>query len=178
MTTSFRGAMLGGALLLAVSGYAAQASAQEAPAAEPAPAVAETPAPAATPAAPAAPGFNATIGKPAPGKGQVVFYREAKMMGAALSFKVRENDVELGKLTNGAYFVVDFDPGVHEFVVHSEAKDVTPIEVEAGEVYYLKFGISVGILAGRPNLSPSTQDAFDKLPPKWMKPSKWDPTAK
>lgn len=178
MITSFRGAALGGALLLAASAYAAQASAQEAPAAEPAPAVAATPAPEATPATPAAPGFNATLGKPAPGKGQVVFYRESKMMGAALSFKVRENEVELGKLSNGVYFAIDFEPGVHEFVVHSEAKDVTPIEVEAGEVYYLKFGISVGILAGRPNLSPSTQEAFDALPSKWMKPSKWDPTAK
>lgn len=107
----------------------------------------------------------------------MVFFRQSKLMGAALSFKVRESGVELGKLSNGVYFVLDFDPGLHEFEVHSEAKDVTPIEVEEGEVTYLIFGISVGILAGRPNLSPSTKEAFDAAVGK-MKPSKWAPEAK
>lgn len=181
MTNFFRGALLGGAMMLAASAFAATASAQdaapaEAPAAE-APA-AEAPAPEAPAAAVSAVAFApGELGKPAPGKGQVVFFRQSKLMGAALSFKVREKDVELGKLSNGVYFVLDFDPGLHEFVVHSEVKDVTPIEVEAGEVYYLQFGISVGLLAGRPNLTPSTQEAFDAIAGK-MKPSKWAPDAK
>ncbi len=187
MTTTFRAAAFGGAMLLAASAFAGAAYAQdaEAPAAE-APAdaapAADAPAadaPAAAPAAaPTAPKFTpGELGKPAPGKGQVVFFRQSKLMGAALSFKVRENDVELGKLSNGVYFVLDFDPGLHEFVVHSEVKDVTPIEVEEGEVYYLQFGISVGVIAGRPNLTPSTKEAFDAIAGK-MKPSKWSPEAK
>lgn len=182
MTNIFRGALLGGAMMLAASAFAVTASAQdaapaEAPAAE-APAAAapapEAPAAAAPTAFAFAPG---ELGKPAPGKGQVVFFRQSKLMGAALSFKVREKDVELGKLSNGVYFALDFDPGLHEFVVHSEVKDVTPIEVEEGEVYYLQFGISVGVLAGRPNLTPSSQEAFDAIAGK-MKPSKWSPEAK
>lgn len=176
MTNFFRGALLGGAMMLAASAFAATASAQDAAPAE-APA-AEAPAPEAPAAAVSAVAFApGELGKPAPGKGQVVFFRQSKLMGAALSFKVREKDVELGKLSNGVYFVLDFDPGLHEFVVHSEVKDVTPIEVEAGEVYYLQFGISVGLLAGRPNLTPSTQEAFDAIAGK-MKPSKWAPDAK
>lgn len=181
MTKTFRGALLGGAMILAASAFAATSWAQDAapadaPAAEAPAAAASAPeAPAAAVSAVAfAPG---ELGKPAPGKGQVVFFRQSKLMGAALSFKVREKDVELGKLSNGVYFALDFDPGLHEFVVHSEVKDVTPIEVEAGEVYYLQFGISVGVLAGRPNLTPSSQEAFDAIAGK-MKPSKWSPEAK
>jgi len=181
MTKQLRGAAISCAVLLAASAYAVQASAQDA---QEVPAAEAAPAPAAAAAAPAeeapaavAPAVAAELGKPAPGKGQVVFYRQSKLMGAALSFKVRENDVELGKLSNGVYFFQDFDPGVHEFVVHSEAKDITPIEVEAGEVYYLQFGISIGVIAGRPNLSPSTKEAFEALNGK-IKPSKWSPEAK
>ena len=178
MTKTFRGALLGGVIMLAASSFAAIAGAQDAAPAVDTPAaeapVAEAPAAAVA----ATPAFSpGELGKPAPGKGQVVFFRQSKLMGAALSFKVREKDVELGKLSNGVYFVLDFDPGLHEFVVHSEVKDVTPIEVEEGEVYYLQFGISVGVLAGRPNLTPSTQEAFDAIAGK-MKPSKWAPEAK
>lgn len=181
MTTTFRAALMSGAVLLAASTLAPAALAQDAAPADAVPAEApagEAPA-AEAPAAVAAPvaATAGELGKPAPGKGQVVFFRQSKLMGAALSFKVRENDVELGKLSNGVYFVLDFDPGLHEFVVHSEVKDVTPIEVEAGEVYYLQFGISVGLVAGRPNLTPSTQEAFDAIAGK-MKPSKWSPEAK
>jgi len=174
MTMTYRSAALGAAMLLAASAFAAGAWAQDAAAPAETPA-AEAPA-AEAPTAPAA-ATPVELGKPAPGKGQVVFFRQSKLMGAALSFKVREGEAELGKLSNGVYFAIDFTPGLHEFVVHSETKDVTPIEVEEGEVYYLQFGISVGVLAGRPNLTPSSKEAFDAIAGK-MKPSKWSPDAK
>ncbi len=180
MTMTYRSAALGAAMLLAASAFAAGAWAQDAAAPAEAsspggPVAAEAPA-AEAPTAPAA-ATPVELGKPAPGKGQVVFFRQSKLMGAALSFKVREGEAELGKLSNGVYFAIDFTPGLHEFVVHSETKDVTPIEVEEGEVYYLQFGISVGVLAGRPNLTPSSKEAFDAIAGK-MKPSKWSPDAK
>ncbi|MGN6225110.1 hypothetical protein [Pseudoxanthomonas sp.] len=45
------------------------------------------------------------------------------------------------------------------------------MEVEAGETYYVIGGITMGFLAGRPNLSPSDQAAFDGMSAK-LKPSK------
>jgi hypothetical protein len=33
--------------------------------------------------------------------------------------------------------------------------------VESGETYYVLGAMSVGVFAGRPNLSPSTQAAYD-----------------
>jgi hypothetical protein len=114
---------------------------------------------------------NGSIGAPPAGKGQVVFFREKKFVGGAVGYKVREGENELGKLSNGTYFVSVVEPGAHEYTVHSEAKDILNLEVEAGETYYVTGGITMGVFAGRPNLSPSDQAAFDALAGK-LKPAK------
>jgi hypothetical protein len=113
-----------------------------------------------TAAAPVAVGM---IGPPPAGKGQIVFFREKKFAGSAVRYKVREGDNELGKLSSGVYFVHTAEPGAHEYTVHSEAKDVLNLEVEEGETYYVIGSITMGILAGRPNLSPSDADTFNAM---------------
>ena len=80
----------------------------------------------------------------------------------AISFKVRENGIELGTLSNGRYFVHETDPGPHIYVVHSETKDTLVVEVEPGESYFIQGGITMGVMVGRPNLSPSDQISFLK----------------
>ncbi len=95
--------------------------------------------------------------------GTIVFFRPRKMIGAAVGFKVREGDVELGKLRNGTFFVLNVAPGSHAYVVHSEARDVLTMEVEAGETYYVQGTLGMGIVAGRPNLAPSDQATFDSM---------------
>jgi hypothetical protein len=142
----------------------AAAPAPEAPVA--APVVA---APVATPvpiAKAAAPTGSANVPPPAAGKGQVVFFRASKFQGSAVSFKVRENKVELGLLSSGAYFILPAEPGAHAYEVHSEATDTLNIEVEPGETYYVVGTISMGLLVGRPNLSPADAKAFDTAFPK------------
>ena len=111
------------------------------------------------------------VGSPPEGKGLVVFFRPSKFAGGAVGFIVREGTNELGKLRNGNYFAVAVEPGTHTYIVHSEAKDVTNIEVEAGETYFLTGSISFGFMAGHPNLSPSDAAAFEAILPK-LKPSK------
>jgi len=95
--------------------------------------------------------------------GTVVFFREKKFAGAAISYKVRENGVELCKLKSGSYCSVQVPAGKHEYEVHSEAKDVLTLEVEPGETYYVVGALSVGFLAGHPNLSPSDKGAFEGM---------------
>ena len=124
-------------------------------------------APAEAPAAAAA--SSALIPAPQAGKGQVVFFREKKFVGAAMSYKVREGEAELGKLSNGSYLVLEVEPGTHQYHMQGETKDVLTLEVEAGETYYVQGGISMGVLAGRPNLSPSDQAAFEAMAPKLKK---------
>lgn len=147
-------------VLLAFSGAV---MAQEATEAETATASAQAPAePTAETAAPATTAAG-KIGAPEAGKAQIVFFRPSKLTGAAIGFKVREGETELGKLRSGKYFVASVEPGTHQYTVHSEAKDVLTMEVEAGETYYVQGTITMGFMAGRPNLSPSDQATFDGM---------------
>jgi hypothetical protein len=134
----------------ATAAPAGEATGAEAPAAE-------------APAASAAASADGKIGAPPAGKGQIVFFRPSKFAGAAIGFKVREGETELGKLRSGNYFVAVVEPGTHQYIVHSEAKDILTMEVEAGETYYVQGTITMGFMAGRPNLSPSDQAAFDGM---------------
>jgi hypothetical protein len=137
---------------------AADAAVAAAPAAVADTAVAAAPAPSATPAV-----AEGHIAPPPPGKGQIVFFRPSKFTGAAIGFKVREGTTELGKLRSGNYFVAAVEPGAHQYIVHSEAKDVLNMEVEAGETYYVEGTITMGFMSGHPNLSPSDQATFDGM---------------
>ncbi|HEY0333878.1 MAG TPA: DUF2846 domain-containing protein [Stenotrophomonas sp.] len=96
-------------------------------------------------------------------KAQIVFFRPSKFVGGAFGFKVREGDNELGKLRSGKYFVSLVDPGHHQYTVHSEAKDVLDLEVEAGETYFVMGSMNMGVLSGRPNLAPSDEATFSGM---------------
>jgi hypothetical protein len=117
--------------------------------------VSQETAPAAAPAADAA--------AAAAGTGTVVFFREKKMMGAAIRYKVRENGVELCKLGSGTFCTVQAPVGKHEYLVKTEAKDALNLEVEPGETYYVQASISMGVMAGHANLAPSTKEAFEGM---------------
>ena len=103
------------------------------------------------------------IGPPQDGKGQIVFFRPSKFAGSAVGFKVREGSTELGKLRSGKYFVASIDPGTHEYTVHSESEDVLTMEVEPGETYYVQGTLTMGLMVGRPNLSPSDEATFNGM---------------
>lgn len=111
---------------------------------------------------------SAKVGKVAPeiapppvGMGQVVFYRPSSM-GALISCRVHEAGQVVNKLPPGKYFVHQTAPGVHEYTVKSEAKDVLRIAVEEGETHYARCAINMGIVTGRPNLSTQNREDFDK----------------
>ena len=123
------------------------------------------------PTAAAASELPEAIAPPPEGKGQIVFFRPSKFVGGGIGYKVREGETELGKLSNGSFFVHVAEPGTHAYVVHSEAKDVLNIEIEAGETYFVVGGVTMGVFAGRPNLSPSDQATFTAISAK-LKPAK------
>lgn len=104
------------------------------------------------------------ISPPPEGKGQVVFYRPSRFVGAALSFTVRESDVALGRLPNGRYFVHVAEPGIHEYEIGRN--DTMRMEIEPGETYYAVQSTQMGIVAGRAVLSPSDQAAFETALPR------------
>jgi hypothetical protein len=137
-----------------------------APAADQAPAAEQaTPdaAPADPTAAPAAPAATAVtypdgISAPAEGKGQIVFFRPNRFVGAALTFTVREGEADLGRLPNARYFVHTAEPGIHEYEIGRN--DTMRMEIEPGETYYVIQQTQMGIVAGRAVIQPSDQAAF------------------
>jgi hypothetical protein len=107
-----------------------------------------------------APEAPVVIPAPPPGKSQVVFFRPGAM-GMAISCNIREEGKMLGTTNNGRYWVLTTRPGPHKFTTKSEATDELNVETEADETSYVKCKIAMGIMAGRPNLSPSTKEEFD-----------------
>ncbi|HWE45186.1 MAG TPA: DUF2846 domain-containing protein [Caulobacteraceae bacterium] len=145
--------------LLAAGAVSAPAIAGDQPAAAPAPADAST----------------SRVGTPEAGKGQIVFFRPSAA-GMLLSFTVHEGDKGMVKLGNATYQVLSADPGAHTYMIESEARDTLTLEVEAGETYYVKQTMAMGLIVGHPRLNLSDQDSFDKI--KYLKLSKLKPTDK
>ena len=110
------------------------------------------------------------ITAPPEGKGQIVFFRPSRFVGAALSFTVRENEQDLGRLPNGRYFVHVAEPGIHEYEIGNN--DTMRMEIEPGETYYAIQSTQMGIVAGRAVLSPSDQTAFEEALPRMRL---WEP---
>lgn len=102
------------------------------------------------------------ITAPAPGKGQVVFYRPSGI-GPLIRCTVRENGKMIARVGNGKYYVMAAEPGAHAYTAKTESTDTVRVEVEPDETTYVKCKISMGIMAGRPNLSPSDAAEYAKL---------------
>jgi hypothetical protein len=109
---------------------------------------------AAAPAAPAANGAET---------GTVIFFREKKMMGAAIRYKVRENETELCKLGSGTFCSLQVPAGSHQYDVHTEAKDRLTLDVKPGEIYYVISSISMGAFAGHPKLTVTDKATFEGM---------------
>ena len=105
------------------------------------------------------------IPAPPAGKGQIVFYRQGGI-GPLISCAVKEGEAKVSSLPPGKYFVLVAEPGKHSYVVSSESKDILNLEVEADETQYARCTITMGLFAGRPNLSPADKAAFDAASPK------------
>lgn len=88
-----------------------------------------------------------------PEKGLVYFFRESRFVGGGVSFNVRDNGEVIGALKNGTYFFHYVEPGEHVFSARTEVERERAIQIEAGKVYYIKGSISMGVLAGRPELT-------------------------
>lgn len=98
---------------------------------------------------------------PKPGKGQVVFFRPGGM-GGAVKCTVRENGKMVGRVGANKYYVIDAEPGVHTFTAKSEKTDAVTVQVEPDETSFVKCKIAMGMMVGRPNLSPATEIDFAK----------------
>lgn len=104
----------------------------------------------------------AVLGAPPPGQGQIVFFRPPRFVAGGLSYSVREGDTGIARLGNGRYFIHNTAPGIHEYNITGETTDTLRLEIEEGEVYYVLQTVNVGALTGRPTLTPTTAENFQR----------------
>ena len=94
-----------------------------------------------------------TVPEAQPDKGLVVFYRPKKTAGSAIRFDVNHAQGSLGSLNNGTMVFRYFEPGSHQFWSQVIAQDGITINVEPGQVYFVRGDVKMGIYAGRPNFT-------------------------
>jgi hypothetical protein len=100
---------------------------------------------------------------PPPGKALIVFFRKWEYPDSAISYIVREGKAELGRLSAGSYFTAAVDPGLHTYTVHAERRNDMQIVAEAGETYYVRFELDIGVVLYQPTLVPAEQRLFDAI---------------
>ena len=102
------------------------------------------------------------IDDPPPGRALIVFYRTWAYPAAANNYAVRDGQTTLGMLSPGTYFVAIVEPGLHTYSMRAERRNDMQIEVEAGEIYYVRFELDTGWFLYQPTLAPSEQRLFDE----------------
>lgn len=107
---------------------------------------------------------------PAPGKAQIVVFREGGYKGGPISCAIRENGEKLTSLPPHRYVVIPLAPGQHSLSVKSEKTNTLTADFKDGETRYAECTIDSGIIVSRPHLRESTREAFMAELPK-LKPA-------
>lgn len=82
----------------------------------------------------------------------VIFYREKMFAGSGVSYYIKLNDKPIGALKSGTYFYIYLKPGEYTFSASTEVTKTITINTEAGQTYYVKGSVTMGVMAGRPKL--------------------------
>ena len=101
----------------------------------------------------AGPAAAAGIPEAKEGQALIAFYREQRMAGAAIQFRVNENGQPIGSLTNGSVLLRDLDPGNFTFSSQVVTGDSLSLTVEAGKTYFVQGTVRMGYFAGRPKFT-------------------------
>lgn len=108
-------------------------------------------------------GSQIYIPAPPEGKGQVVFFRPGGMgmaMGCTVNQGTKDNKTKITSLGNNRYSVVVAEPGKQDYWVKNEKKDGLTLLVEENETQFVSCRIKMGIMSGRPDISPSKAADF------------------
>jgi hypothetical protein len=95
-------------------------------------------------------------------KATVYVYRSSAMAGGAISYKVAVNGVDVSSLPSGGYFVSYVKAGENEISAKTEAKTSVTIDAKAGQSYYVKGTLGMGVLVGHPHLVEVSSDVGSK----------------
>ena len=91
-------------------------------------------------------------------KATVYVYRSPAMGGAAVSYTATVNGVDVSSLPSGGYFVYYAKPGENAFSAKTETTTSVTVDAKAGETYYVKGTIGMGVFVGHPHLVQVSND--------------------
>lgn len=77
-----------------------------------------------------------------PGKGLVVVYRRASVLGDGVRSRVWLDGKNIGKLPVESFITIDAEPGLIKLTIGprlDEAFPTTDLDVHAGNIYYIRF---------------------------------------
>ncbi|HET7360612.1 MAG TPA: hypothetical protein VFI78_01625, partial [Salinimicrobium sp.] len=82
------------------------------------------------------------------------FYRPSSGLGALLGYKIKdENDSIVGRFRNGEKFIYKTKKfGTRSFHATLETKEEISINVQKGKEYFVRCGVDMGIVLGRPDI--------------------------
>ena len=84
------------------------------------------------------------------GKGSVYLYRTGRAVGAAGQLLVKVNGNDAGGTGPGSFFKWDLSPGLYTFLSSTAESSATiQVEVNAGELYFIRQDARLGLSAGR-----------------------------
>jgi len=86
-------------------------------------------------------------------RGLVYIYRPSSFVGGGVSYDVKVGETPVTTLYNGGYYPYLSAPGEVEFWAKTESRSAVTLDVKAGETYFLKGTVGVGLLVGRPHLT-------------------------
>lgn len=83
-------------------------------------------------------------------KGSVYLYRTGRAVGAAGQLLVKVNGNDAGGTGPGSFFKWDLSPGLYTFLSSTAESSATiQVEVNAGELYFIRQDARLGLAAGR-----------------------------
>lgn len=84
------------------------------------------------------------------GKGSVYLYRTGRAVGAAGQLSVKVNNIDAGGTGPGTFFRWDLKPGSYTFFSSTgESSAVIQVDVEVGQMYFIRQDARLGIETGR-----------------------------
>ena len=95
-------------------------------------------------------------------KGLVYIYRPLLFTGSGVYFTVKADGESLIELTNGTYKPFFIKPGEVTFEAETIGSAKITIQVNSGEVYYLKGNVIVGPLVGKPILTQVSKEIGER----------------
>lgn len=87
--------------------------------------------------------------------GYVYFFRPCVMWGAARGLTVFKEEQKIGDLNCGNYLIYEAPPGIYKFRANDwlRKNKVLELNVQAGEKYFIKSDLKLGIIDAKPSLT-------------------------